>query len=335
MINPIIIFAATLEKDIEKAVKTEKKAKGAEFATLKKQIAQLPVYEDKKVIEAEFAALKKEIEPYQKTAPKPTFREKIKGAFSNIKNIARNAYDNTAGLVAAKYQNYQTKKYYRKEPGSDKPIVYLIHGLFQNEGSQRKLGKQLIKEGLRPYHLKGYHHLPREENAERAWKQIDNLHDYAKLKEAYKRKDVISGHSSGADLAIYMAGDKRVTEYGVKQVQARAPASSGIKPRTLAQKLLMPFAPQDNIKKSIKAKEGAIDIAKRKPYVAVTVFAGKYDNLVPPSDAAYKYAEKHIIIDDPNSTHFGTSGVNPEMNKIFIDSIKGEEYSKKYKRKAA
>ena len=69
---------------------------------------------------------------------------------------------------------------------------------------------------------------------------------------------------------------------------------------------------------------------------SVDVIAGKLDNLVPPSDAVYKHAKQHYVIDHPDSTHFGTSGANDGMNKVFVDLLKKPE--KKYKdkyRKAA
>jgi hypothetical protein len=303
MIKWILIFLADLEKKIEK--------------------------EEKLVVEKSYSSLKKELAPYKQAAPKAGLGGKIKAAFYNVGKVAKNAVDNTFGYGIASYQDYKTRKHFKKNPGSEDQVVYLMHGLFQNKGSQWRLAKDLRKEGFKPYHLKGYHHLPREKDADKAFEQIDKFHKYTKLKEPQKRNDYFSGHSSGADVGIYMAGDKRIRKYGITAVQARAPAAGGIEAKTLGQKLLMPFANEDNVKKSISAKKSAVTLADRKPKVPVYVVAGKYDNLVPPSDAIYKHAKKHYIIQHPDSTHFGTSGGTSHMNEVFIDLLKPKKAYKK------
>ncbi|MBW2978026.1 hypothetical protein KY331_04230 [Candidatus Woesearchaeota archaeon] len=264
----------------------------------------------------------KEKKEFGKGAGKPTFRQKISATVRNAVNITRNAVDNTAGYGIAKYQNRKTRRDFKQNPARKDKIVYLMHGILQNEGSQWRLGKQLRKEGFEPYHLKGHHSLPRKQDADKAFEQIDDFQKDTKLKNPSKRSDHFSGHSSGADIGIYMAGDKRIKKYGIGRVQARAPAPYGIKSRSLGQKLIIPFAPADNLKK-VAGKKQAIETVRRgKPHVPVDVVAGKYDDLIPPNEAYYKHANKHYVIDHPDSTHFGTSGGNPEMNDVFIDQLK-------------
>lgn len=300
------------------------------LASLDQKIKSLsPRKNDAGDVDRQFSILKKELAPYKKSAPKPTFGETVKSSFSNIKNIARNAFDNSVGYVIAKGQNWKTERYFKKNPESKDRIGYLMHGLFQNEGSQWRLARDLRKEGHQPYHLKGHHNLDRKENAEKAYGQIERFHKDTKLKAPDKRDDYFSGHSSGADMGIYMSGDKKIKQYGIKHVQARAPAPSGIQAKTLGQKLLMPLAGEDNALK-YHGKKNALEMAKRKPKVPVNVIAGKYDRLVPPEDTLYKHAKGHYVIDHPDSTHFGTSGGNKEMNQIFIDQL-NQKPEKKYK----
>ena len=286
---------------------------------------------ESKIIEADFKKLQKEKSEYGAKLPSPTTAGKIKAGFYNVGKIVHNAYDNTIGYAVAKGQNRGTREFYIKNPASKDKIVYLMHGVFQNEGSQAKLGKQLKKGGYNPYHLKGKHHLKRKENAEQAFEQIDEFQKDTKLKNPSKRSDIYSGQSSGADVGIYMAGDKRIIKYGIRKVQARAPAPTGVKPKTLGQRLLIPLVPEDSLKGDM-GKRNAVELNRRKPKVPVYVVSGKYDNLVPPSDAVYKHAKKHHIIDDKDSTHFGTAGGNKKMNDIIIDLMKNP--NKKYKRAA-
>ncbi|GAF69310.1 unnamed protein product, partial [marine sediment metagenome] len=98
---------------------------------------------------------------------------------------------------------------------------------------------------------------------------------------------------------------------------------------------LMPLAGKDDVRK-IAGKRNALEMARRKPKIPVDVIAGRYDGLVPPSDALYQHAKTHYVIDDPDSTHFGTSGVNSKMNNIFIENLKEKgKPEEKYKKKAA
>lgn len=281
------------------------------------------------LVEKRYDDMAREREQETKDAPKLTLGEKVRGTYHNIKNVARNAFDNTVGYGIAKYQNRKTRKSFKK--GSDKKIVYLVHGVMQNEGSQWRLAKELRKQGYEPVHLKGYHKLPRKESSDKAFEQVDKFHKKAKIKDAEKREDLYSGHSSGGDLGIYMAGDERIKKYGIKKIQARAPAPYGIKGRTIGQKVLMPLAKLDNVKKKL-GRRNALEMHERKPIVSIDVIAGKYDQLSTPADNAYKDAENYYIINHPDSTHFGTSGVNDEMNKLFVENLETKKKEKKYMR---
>lgn len=311
MIKYILIFLA----DLEKRVKEGKEAPEA------------------KLVEARYKDLKKQIEPYRKAMPEPpSFGKRAKAAISNAANVVRNAYDNTVGYAIAKGQNWKTRKHFSEDPGDKEKIVYLMHGLMQNEGSQRRFGKQLRKAGMHPYHLKGNHHLSRKQSAEEGFRQIDKFQKETHLKSPSKRHDYFSGHSSGADVGIYMAGDERIKKYGIEKVQARAPVPYGLKAKRIGQKLIMPLAAKDDVRKAA-GKRSAVELSRVKPKVTVDVIAGRYDGLVPPSDAFYQRARKHYVIDHPDSTHFGTSGVNKEMNNVFVAHLQ-KKYDRKYKRAA-
>ena len=238
-------------------------------------------------------------------------------AIGNVRNIARNAIDNTVGYGIAKYQNAKTTRTLRRNPQTGDQIVYLMHGLFQNEGSQWRLAKQMRKQGKIPYHLKGHHNLERAENAEKTFEQIGNLHEKTDLYKPHERYDAFSGHSSGGDMGIYLATDPRTPQYGIKKVQARAPAPTGIEAKTFGQKLLMPLAKADNVE-TYEGKQYAVEMSKRKPIIPVLVGAGEEDRLVLPEQTAYKHAADHTYYRGPNSTHFGTSGGNKPINEQII-----------------
>ncbi|MBI2129531.1 hypothetical protein HYU07_04795 [Candidatus Woesearchaeota archaeon] len=285
-------------------------------------------------VERTYAALQKTVEPYRAEASRPSFGGRTKAAVKNIANIARTAFDSTVGNVIAKYQDYDTKRYFKKNPGSKDPLSYLVAGFGMPKGSQRVLAGQLKKAGIRSLHLKTYHHLPRKESSEKAFEQIKKFQEEVKLKEPYKRSDSISGHSSGADLGIYMAGDKRIVDYGIKYVQARAPVPYGVNKPTMAQRAILSLSKADDPRTAL-GKRNAAEMAIRKPLVPVHIIAGKYDALVPPRDTVYGHATTHKVIDHPSSTHFGTSGANKDMNEIFIKELVGYSTKDKYKYKKA
>jgi hypothetical protein len=246
-----------------------------------------------KKIEKPYAALKEDL---QKKAT-PTFGQKVKATINNAKNIAVNAFDNSAGYGIAKYQNYQ------------------------NMGSQWRLARQARKDGKIAYHLNGNHGKGLDQSVDLAFNQIEAMHKKTKLKDAEKRNDIYTGHSSGANVGLYLATDERIKKYGISHVQARAPTPTGFKVKTLGQKLITPF--MDIKSEDITGEEGRRNVlklhARGKPHVPVYIIAGKYDNLVTPDLAAYKHAKGMHVIDHKDSTHFGTSGVNSVMNQVFLD----------------
>ena len=280
------------------------------------------------VAEKEYQRLEETTKSAKDSAPKPSFTSRARSFGRNVANVAKNAFDNTAGLGVAKYQNYKTAKEMKK--GADGKVVYLMHGVAQNQGSQWRLAKELQKEGYKPYHLKAKHRKPRKEIADDAFGQIDKFHNKAGIEEAVNRADHFSGHSSGGDIGIYMAGDDRMKKYGIKSVQARAPAPYGVKPKTLGQKALIPaLASHDNLS-TPAGKRNAVEMDGRKPKVPVQIYAGKNDQLVRPKDAYWKHANNIYVVDHPDSTHFGTSGANKTMNKHFV-----KELSRKHKSRPA
>jgi len=272
-----------------------------------------------KEIEKPYAPVKQEL---QKKAT-PTFGQKVRATLKNTKNIAVNAFDNSVGYGIARYQNYQTRKILEKNPGIDNKIVYMMHGLDQNIGSQWRLARQARKDGKIAYHLRGNHGKGLDQSVDLAFKQIEDLHKRTKLKDVGKRNDVYTGHSSGANVGLYMATDERIKGYGINHVQARAPTPTGLKVKTWGQRLITPIMDisAEDVTKELGRKNVLKLHARGKPHVPVYIVAGKYDNLVTPDMAAYKHAKGMHVIDHKDSTHFGTSGVNDIMNRIFIDLI--------------
>ncbi|MBD3310488.1 hypothetical protein GF351_04670 [Candidatus Woesearchaeota archaeon] len=302
----LLLLVPTLEKEVEEEIEKETAKESQEN-------------------------IEEELEPVrEKAKQKKTLKERYNAFVNNAANVVNNAFANTAGYAIAKYQNFRSKRNLKKD--NDKDIVYLMHGSFQNEGSQWRLAKELKKEGYVPYHLKGNHHLDRKGSAQEAYKQVEKLHEKADVENASERNDYFSGHSSGADTGLYMATGKEAKKHGIKAVQARAPAPYGIKGRTFWQKALMPLAKKDNIK-DVTTQREVSEFYRKKPAVDVHVLAGKYDALVPPEDAVYKGASSFKVIDHPDSTHFGTSGVNKEMNEMFVDEL--GNYRTKESKKAA
>ncbi|MFH1770824.1 MAG: hypothetical protein ABH828_04690 [archaeon] len=319
----LILLAALSEKEVEEKRKEDAKWYKKE---LEKEVRVTPTLkQEKKVIEKTFEEMQKELAPIRDSAPKqPTLAERMEAGTANFKNMARNAIDNTIGLGIAKVQNFKTKRHFKKNPESKEQIGYLMHGLFQNEGSQWRLARDLRKAGHQPYHLKGNHGLPRKESVQKAYDQIEAFHKATGMKNPGSRNDYFSGHSSGADVGVYMAADYKTQQYGIQKIQARAPAPTGLKTVTFGQKLLLPFANDDNTN-TYHGRRSAVQLSKRSPKIPVQVVAGRYDGLVRPVDAAYKQASAHYFIDDKASTHFGTSGGNKDMNRITIDLLNKQE----------
>ena len=257
--------------------------------------------------------------------PEPrNLKDKLYQMISNVRNIAVNAIDNTVGVPIAHVQNWRTQRYLKGHPDTKDPILYLMHGLAQSIGSQWRLASQARDRGFRPYHLKGKHHLGDTDAAEDAFHQIEHLHHETHLKDAYKRKDIFSGHSSGGNVGIEMAGYEKAKQLGIGHVQARAPTPHGFKQmRTIEQKAAGTILDieGENIGTNKKAREGAIRKYERPSQVPVYIVSGREDALVPPSDTVYKQAKGYHVLKHPHATHFGTSGVNKDVNKMTLDLL--------------
>jgi len=291
-------------------------------------------------VNKEYAKMQKKVGPIQAQAPTPTTKSRIKAGFNSIANIGRNVYDSTVGYGVAKGQNWKSRRYLKKNPGTDKDIVYLINGIYQNMGSQHRLSREFRKKGLVPYHIQVNHGKTRKENAGKFYKQTGDMHNKTKLKNVPKRTDAISGHSSGGDLAIYLAGEEKTSRYGVNPVsksdketiQARAPAPYGVKPRTLGQRLIMAIAPDKSDLYTVEGRKNAVEMYKRKPRAPITIHSGLNDRLVTPDLAYEKHAAEINVIDHPDSTHFGTAGGNKNMNQYFANRLAERHELKKQRR---
>ena len=347
--NPITLFLLSLETKVHKAEKAgDKHGKGSDThsSTSGKSHVLQWRYEPERLnpvllsqkermeepdTETAYKRLRKELKPLEDRAPaRPGPGDLLKAAIGNVKNVANNTFDNTVGYVIAQAQNYRTKRHYKNNPESKDTEVVLIPGLFQNKGSQWRLARDLREAGHQPYHLKNNNGKPKKERERLAFKQLDDLIAYTGAKNHDR---IISGHSDGASLAVGMATYKDVgSKYRIRAVQARAPSTHGIHGKyTPGQALLIPFAANDNVKKSLYAREGAVEHARKKPRVPVHIVAGEYDGLVTPKDAVYKHAAGYHLVRGPDSTHFGTSGSNAEMNAKFVRHI--DDLVKNYNKK--
>lgn len=253
-----------------------------------------------------------------------------------IKNMAKNAFDNSFGYIASSWQNYKTKRALKK--GDHKPIVYTIHGRVQNKGAHWRMGKELKKQGFHVYHLKGNHGLGDvNKSKEKAYAQMDKLHKYAGTNPA-SINSYISGHSSGADLGAEIAKDDKLHDYGIKGVQYRAGTPYGIKKKNLYSRAVAALV---NIKDDFRnTDEGKAKMAKNyfsDPKVPIYASVGKYDRLVNPKDGFYKSATSFKVLDHKDAGHFGTSGQHKKINKYNVDELKkmagnyGANNNEKYK----
>lgn len=315
MIRFIVLLS--LETQVRKATKEKKPSKGENI-----------------IVQREYDQLVAETEPYKRALPeRPSLGKRIKASFRNVKNVAINAYDNTIGYGIAKYQNRQTVKHFKKNPESLDNLDLRTYGWNQNIGAGHREVSQArkIDPHTRHFLFKASSNLTGKEGVDESYNDIGkNLYKKSGLKHMDKRRIRLKGHSSGGNRVIEMSGDERVYEYGIKETYAVAPTPTGFKPKTLGQKILGPFASKENTNYA-KGQRAAVELSGTKPKVPVYVIAGKYDGLVPPKDAAYKHAEEHYIIDHPDSTHFGTSGSNPRMNKLIFDLMNRKPA--RYKRK--
>lgn len=312
-----------------------KKKEGNTSSGLDKQIAQA----EKEVARGEYAEVARAVEKNAVASPKPRFTDRVKATAKNIGNIGRNMFDNTVGLPIAIYQNYQTARYFKKNPQSDAQIAYLGSGWQQNRGAQWRLARELRKDGYHPYHVKAHASEAKTTAVQKVFDEIKEFHRKTGLRGA-QRHDIYSGHSSGADIGIHMATNPKVHQYGIGTVQARAPAPYGIyKPKTIAQRVFSYFSNPDNIAKNPEAQRAAMHAYRKKPLVPVHVVSGDHDALVTHTDAQYRHAASHEYLHGPYATHAGTSGSNQYANKELVRHIRrtGESHgheSSKVKRAA-
>ncbi len=273
-------------------------------------------------IESKFEVLEQQKERTikEKGLTNSTFKDRLKSAGRNIGNIAKNAFDNTAGYVIAQGQNYQTTRALKKDSKQD--VAYVVHGLAQNIGSGWRRSKELKKQGFRVYHVGVNHKKELDEQYKSTSKKIDKFHKKAKITDAYKREDGMIGHSSGANHVIYAAQQPDIKKKGIKYVTAVAGTPNGMEMNTPEAKALSKILNIDaDDKNTTKGKKTALELNKRRPYISVDSVAGYYDGLVGVKDTAYQYANKQHIINHPDSTHFGTSGSNAYMNKILANIL--------------
>lgn len=276
---------------------------------------------DEKKVDKEYEKIDKRLGDLRKGVPEISQTESLKNAPKNLKNIVVNAFDYSIGEFIADSQNNYTREYLKKNQGTKKKIVYLARGVSQTKGNGWRLAKSLKKQGYLVYHLDQDHNLSREENAKNNYSQILKLHKETGLKDPSSRDDLADGHSSGADILIYMSSQSKFSKTGIKNIQAVAPVPYGMKKaETFGQKILLPLVAKHDDASTIEGKLNAIDMAKRKPIPGVNVYvvAGKGDRLATPKLAVYEHAKEHRMIDHAHSTHFGTSGGNKIINEKYL-----------------
>ena len=215
-----LILLLSLESKVRRAEETGKpiKAKeGGKVVYYDFQTAQ-KINEDYRAMTKRLAAARTQSEE------RPTTVKLLDAAVSNVRHMVRNAVDNTAGYPIAKWQNKQTAKYLKHHPNTDKYVVDLIPGLFQNIGSQHRYARVLQGRGHLPNHIHPNNGRPEPERVARMVGQYDSL----EKRTGAKPHRIISGHSDGAALAIKMVqgyeGRERVMRYKIQCVQARAPS---------------------------------------------------------------------------------------------------------------
>jgi hypothetical protein len=276
-------------------------------------------------INSEFAKIQKILEPERLKQAKPTTKQRFVAGTRNTINILRAIYDKMfCGQLPEKNNKY-TIEYLKENPKTDKDIVWIIPGLAMGMRTQWRLGRELIKQGLLPIHTEFIYQDPREEKMEAWIKKAKELQKETGLKNMHKRTDCIIGHSAGAIMTIYISCDKRSSKYGINPVdkndsltvQAIAPPIYGISHETFPQRIIQTIlGPAENAD-SLKGRERAIEMYKKKARIPYTVYSGLDDRIVRPCDSYDPHAAKRILIEHPDSTHFGTSGGNPNMNRIF------------------
>ncbi len=328
---------------IESRVKAEK-AKPASFIRQKQVIGEKgnvtyvdfspqtkAPYEQKTTYKDEYGRIveapTKPMEEGLAAVDRPSLSTRVRRAMKNVGSMANNAVDIVIGSPLAKYYNWGTERSLKKDPSPKNQIFYSLHGVKQGRKNQWRLARQAKKEGYLPYLLQADQDKGPEYTTEQAFNQIGSLHKKTGIKGAQFRRDIYMGHSSGANTGLYMATDKRIKDYGIKQVHAVAATPHAVAMDTIGKKLLGLAVDIDfDRKDKAKGQKAAADLYKRgTPYVDVYMVGGKADGLVRPKDIAYTHAKGVHIINHDESTHFGTSGANDLMNKILLQLVKSPD----------
>ena len=321
-----LIFLANLERKVKTA---EKKASSKEASWRPRSIYDATV--------GQYQLIKKRAE--QKPLPEPP--KERRGLYDMVKGFVENAYANTVGYPLSLYQNYKTVKEIRKNPDVKKRVHVIVPGFFQNIGSHYKLGRQLREQGDLHYHVHAGHGIatmkPLEEKANKFYQKMDYLRQKTGLseKDFQKIPKTYRGHSSGADLGYYLAGDERIKKYGIDKVIGVAGTGGGLEMKTPAQKLFAKAFPQlkaEDPRYSKHARKNIVNLNEKRPKVPVYSIYGSNDELVPRHKIIpYQHAVNEAIIYHPQAGHFGTSGQNYMINKAILELDKLQEKHHRYK----
>src|SRR3989338_5324485 len=235
--------------------------------------------------------------------------DRWKSRVRNVKNICVNMYENTVGNVLSGYENWKSRRALKKD--SNKDIVYLAHGYFQNRGSMRQLAKQARERGQIPYLIKQNHEKKsRDENRDMFFEQVKKLHDKTGISEkdrykaishtrktsgykginkpagAYRGRDKLIGHSEGANVALYAAQDPRIQKYGIGRSYAVEPSPTGMKltnadqrATDLVSKMMGVELDKDDYNNP-KARKEAVKLYSKEPLIDTYILSGRQSGLV-------------------------------------------------------
>ena len=234
-----------------------------------------------------------------------------------------------------------TLEYLKKHPDTDKTIVWISPGLEMGVRTMWRLGREFIKKGMLPIYHQYVYGDSREDKADSLIEHMQEVEKETGLKDMHLRNDAIFGQSAGGIMAIYMCGDPRISKYGINPlddkdlltVQAIAPPLYGIRFETIPQKLVGLFLGVAENAETEKGRREAVNLFRRKRLVPYTVYSGLNDRLVRPRESYDPQAAQNITIKHLDSTHFGTSGGNKNMNTIFADAVYKRHKNKMRKKK--
>ncbi len=305
---------------------------GKGYKIIKKEA---PVHEEEEPKDPTIAKYKAIVEEAEELGKgKLKLKEKIDDSGAEIaKDFMNNAYENTVGYVRAKFHNWKTRREVKKNPeeAKEKRLHILVPGLVQNEGAMRKLAKQIEERGDLAYIARAKHGITDiksiEERSENIYEAMDTFKEKTGMsdEEFKKMKKTLVGHSSGADVGYFIAGDERAREkYGIEDIVAIAGTGGGIEMRTPIQRAfakLVPSAKEDDPNTSRGARENIIKLYERKPKVPVYSVQSEGDRLINRKGmrVPYQHSANEVVIEGDNIGHFRTSGQHKETNAIVID----------------